>query len=131
MNSINPQDLSLPKTEKIAVQGTELDDSMPTRIVGERFIKGPITWDWISRACRLPGKAVHVALGVLLLAGITGKKTIQLSQKRLRELGAQRNAAYRGLEALEKEGLVSVERHCGRNSIVKIQEFTKEDRLRN
>ena len=37
------------------------------------FLRGPVSWPWLSRAGRLPGRALHVALAIRLWTGI--KKT--------------------------------------------------------
>ena len=88
---------------------------------GEKFLKGPIPWNWLCKASSLPGKAFHVAIGIWHLAGLSkGNRTFTLSQKTLRELGLKRNAVYRSLAALESEGLIKVVRHTGRNSNVTI-----------
>jgi hypothetical protein len=82
---------------------------------GEHFLKGPISWSWLARAARLPGKALHVGVAVWRLAGMKKAATVSLSLSGLRdEVGVERDAARRGLEALEKAALVHVERHTGR-----------------
>ena len=43
---------SLPKKEKL----------LPRHRQGEKFLKGPIPWDWLTKAAQLPGHALHVAL---------------------------------------------------------------------
>ena len=92
------------------------DRSRVVKLRMGRFIKGPIDWDWICRAAPAGGhgRALDVALALLLEHGIKGENTIALSYKRLSELGVDRHAARRGLAALEKAGLVTVERHPGR-----------------
>jgi hypothetical protein len=90
----------------------------PKHKQGEKFLKGPIPWKWITEAARLTGRALHVAIAVWFLAGLTIKRTIKLSPTVLRELGVKRRTGYRALEALEKAGLVSVKRHVGRSPIV-------------
>ena len=121
MNSLNPQALSLPKPEKPAVQDGNYTKELPTHFPGKRYFAGPIPWDWLCAASRLPGKAVNVALGIWHLGRLTKKKTVRLSQKTMRELGINRNAVYRGLENLEKAGLIHVDRQCGKNSIITIR----------
>ncbi len=48
---------------------------------------------------------------------------IALSVSKLLLLGVSRHAAYRGLTALEDEGLVSVDRHRGRKPRVTVIEI--------
>ena len=87
---------------------------------GEKFIKGPIPWYWVIIAARQPGRALHVALALWFTAGIKGTRTVALSRDLLASLGLDRHAAYRGLNALEKCGLVSLVRAPGRHPVVTI-----------
>lgn len=120
MNLLTLKALSLPEPEELPVKQIEEKDALPTNFRGKKFLKGPISWDWICRAARLRGRSLHVAMGIWHLAGITRGRTMKLSQKVLRELGLNRNAAYRGLAELEKDGLVRVRRRTGQNSEVTI-----------
>ena len=90
------------------------------------FLKGPISWTWLSAAARLPGRALHVALSIRLLTGIKKSSRIALSVSKLLLLGVSRHAAYRGLTALEAEGLVSVDRHRGRKPMVTVIEIESD-----
>jgi hypothetical protein len=87
---------------------------MPRHRPGEAFLKGPIPLQWLARAVSLTGKALHVAIAIWFLAGMKRLPTVSLQPSVLRHFGIKRHAAYRGLTALEKAGLVSVERHRGR-----------------
>jgi hypothetical protein len=89
---------------------------------GEKFIKGPIPWNWITRAGCLPGKALQVAVTIWFLAGIKRTGTIQLSNKCLRDIGVNRYSKNRALKSLEINRLVAVERHKGRSPVVTILE---------
>jgi hypothetical protein len=93
---------------------------------GEKFLKGPIPWNWLRKAAHQPGKTFHVAIVVWFLAGICRKKSVRLEKKALRELGLNRHAAYRGLKALEKVGLICVERHPGHSPIVTVNDLKNE-----
>ncbi|MEN9722595.1 MAG: hypothetical protein RJB38_581 [Pseudomonadota bacterium] len=93
----------------------------PRHQLGEQFLKGPIPWNWLKLAARQPGRALHVAIILWLIANMTKKATVRLSGKRLRELGVDRNAAYRGLKRLEEARLVEVSRHVGRQPIVTLR----------
>jgi hypothetical protein len=92
--------------------------SLPRHRKGEKFLKGPIPWDWLIHAGKLPGKALHVANVIWFQAGIKNCRTIALSCKNLTDMSVERNAIYRGLAALESVGLISVIRHRGRLSEV-------------
>ena len=90
------------------------------------FLKGPVSWTWLSTAARLPGRALHVALGIRLFTGIKKTRRIALSVSWLSQLGVSRHAAYRGLKALEDRGLVSVDRHRGRKPLVTVIEIESD-----
>jgi hypothetical protein len=87
---------------------------------GQKFLKGPIPWEWLSKAATRPGKALHVAIVVWHLANLNRSRTIKLSGKRLREFGVNRYSAYRGLRQMQRARLVKVIRHSGRLPIVTI-----------
>jgi hypothetical protein len=122
MDALDPKRLSLPPgTGRAAVA----NQKPPRHKQGERFLKGPIPWTWLSRAAQAQerGKALHVGNALWFLAGVKRKRTVTLSSRPLRELGVKRHAVYRALRALEKAGLVSVERHPGRQPVVTILEI--------
>jgi hypothetical protein len=96
------------------------DKSLPRHRHGQRFLKGPVPWDWLTRAAQLGGSALHVGLALWHLAGMIKANEIKLSGKVLMELGVSRYSGYRGLATLEVAGLVSVERHTGRQPVVTI-----------
>lgn len=93
---------------------------LPRHQRGERFLKGPIPWSWLAQAARQPGRALHVALVLWFWAGIKGRVEVPMPTTQVRSLGVSRYAAYRGLAALEKAGLVEVRRHRGRTPLVTI-----------
>src|SRR5262249_2862800 len=106
----------------------------PRHSPGERFLKGPIPWNWLKSAARLPGHALQVALAVWQKAGMRRNATVPLSLSQLEEeLGVKRDAARRGLEALEGAKLVKVERRLGRKSLVTLLSWPdagpREERL--
>jgi hypothetical protein len=81
---------------------------------GTKFLKGPIPWDWLQRAAREKGRALHVGVVLWFLAGIAKCSTVKLPSKVLVGCGLDRMTAWRGLRALEVAGLVTVVRHRGR-----------------
>jgi DNA-binding transcriptional ArsR family regulator len=89
-----------------------------TRSGAKQFLKGPVPWAWIVRASQLPGKALVIGLCLWRLKGTTGKSSIPLSNSELRPFGIDRAAKSRGLAALEKAGLITVNRKQGRWPIV-------------
>lgn len=57
---------------------------------GQKFLRGPIPWDWLSGAARLPGKALQVGLAIWHLAGLKNAMTVELSRVPLESLGVTR-----------------------------------------
>src|SRR5262245_35663282 len=84
----------------------------------EPFLRGPLSWTWLTRAARLPGRAIHVGLVLWRRAGLRKTKVVKLSYADLISMGVTVSSAKRGLARLELDGLVSVVRHPGRNPIV-------------
>jgi DNA-binding transcriptional ArsR family regulator len=101
----------------------------PRHREGERFLKGPIPWQWLCSASRLPGKALHVAIALWHLAGMTGSETVRLATSVLKPLGVSRYSGYRALRALEEAGLIAVTRRRGRNPIVRLLDSPDRGRV--
>ena len=117
---MDPRSLSLPIRPAPSKR-----DKAPRHKGGERFLRGPIPWDWLcgAAAASKGGAAIKVALALWHISGLNRQaKTVVLTGKVLRELGVERHAGYRGLEALETAGLVAVDRHPGRRPVVTILE---------
>jgi hypothetical protein len=93
---------------------------LPHHKAGEKFLKGPIPWEWICIAARLGGKSLHVSLELWHAAFITRSACVRLSMRKLECLGVLRHAAYRALRNLQKAGLIEVQRHVGRLPVVTI-----------
>jgi len=68
----------------------------------------------MGEAARLPGQALAVTLAIWFRRGIERKDTFPLYPSALRRFGVSRWSGYRALAALEKRGLVSVNRKQGR-----------------
>ena len=66
--------------------------------------------DWIQRAARLKGKALHCALALAYRSGLKKSKTVRLSNRLLADFGVKRTTGYNALKELEKAGLISVTR---------------------
>ena len=93
----------------------------PRHRAGERFLRGPIPMDWICAAARATGhgSGFKVAIALWHSSGLNRQaKTVKLSGSVLRDMGVERHAGYRGLVALERAGLVSVERRSGQSPVV-------------
>lgn len=85
-----------------------------------RFLKGPIPWDWLTKAASLPGKTLHVALELWRESGCKKSPNINVSPSGLRKLGVSRETGYHCLNRLEAAGLIEVERRRGRSARVTI-----------
>ena len=94
--------------------------SLPGPKRGEHFLQGPIPWPWLSRAGRLPGRTLHVAIAIWHIAFMNKNPTVAVSNKILQSLDVDRYAKSRSLELLEKADLISVQRRTGRNPVVTI-----------
>ena len=123
MDPFDPKSLALPTRGG----GCSVSRKPPRHRQGEKFLKGPIPWEWLAEAANQPGRAIHVGIALWHLSFIKSDRTVALSGKLLNELGVDRSAGYRALIALEKTGLVSVQRHIGKNPVVTILEFKKPD----
>jgi hypothetical protein len=74
----------------------------------------------------LPGKAFHVAAAIWYQAGLRSSYHVRVSTRLMREFGIDRWVMYRALTALEKAGLIEVERHSGLQPRVTIQEISNQ-----
>ena len=86
------------------------------------FLKGPIPLDWLQRAARLSGKALHVGNALWFRSGIERSRTVKLTNVLLQQFGVDRHAKARALRQLEAAGLVAVSRKPGRSPMVTILE---------
>ena len=85
----------------------------PRHRPGSWFLKGPIPGDWLSKAARLPGHALHVGLALWYLAGLRKTETVKPTWQTWERFGVSPDSALRGLRALEQSRLVSVVRNRG------------------
>ncbi len=103
--------------------------SVPRHRGGELFVRGPIPWAWLTAAARLPGCALHVGIVLWLESGFRTSAVVALSQQRLRDLGVDRYAGYRGLLRLEQADLVDVRRRPGRLAVVTLRRPAAQGRV--
>ena len=80
----------------------------------------PAEIDWLTKAARLPGRSLHLAVLLVYLAKAANTRQVELSNSASQQFGLDRNAKYRGLCWLEEAGLVRVERKIGRSPAVTI-----------
>src|SRR5262249_8894681 len=105
---------------KLAVSALDLPGSKPE--LKHRPLYGPVPWPWWFPGFKLPGKALQVAVVCWLLAGWERSAEFELKVDDWAEFGLPRFSAYRGLQALEGAGLVSVVRRSGQSPVVEILE---------
>lgn len=107
-----------------ALSGTQLIWDMASRTFvmpsrqRSKFLKGPVPWDWIERAARLPGKALVVGLALWRLSGATKSTTIRLGNSEMSALGVDRSAKSRALKALAAADLISIDQKPGKMPVV-------------
>jgi hypothetical protein len=77
------------------------------------FLKGPVSMEWLSMAAKLSGKALHLAVAIQWLAGMSPAQKLKITAKTLELLGVSKDAYRDGLRRLEEAELVSVERRVG------------------
>lgn len=119
MHAFDPERFRLPAG---AVGQAKPKARLPRHKAGERFLRGPIPWRWLETAGKLPGKALHVAIAVWLLNSLKRGRPAKWEPATAETLGVGRHAAYRGLAALERAGLIAVDRRNGRCPVVTILE---------
>lgn len=115
--------------EKLAFPATNLKHvHAPRHRAGEYFLRGPIPMAWLNAAARASGAGagIKVALVLWFLSGVKRQaRTFKLEPGALRRIGVDRHAGYRGLQRLEKAGLVSVQRRAGQAPTVTLLEVPK------
>lgn len=79
----------------------------------QRFILGPISFDWMQKANALPGKAGAVGLALWFIKGVKRSSTFAATAEAEALAGCSRQAFARGLDALESRGLISIVRRPG------------------
>ena len=124
-----PIDLDKYRLPAEALKSPKLPKRAPRPRRGEQYLRGPIPWPWLSAAARLPGKTLHVAVAIWFVAGLKNNRTIRFRPAVGRGLGLSRYAAYTGLAALEKLGLIQVDRQRGRSPIITIVDVGFRDQI--
>lgn len=80
-----------------------------------KFIAGPIDVSWVVQASHLGVKALLVGLSLWHLKKLRQADTFTVSNLMLQEWGVQPDAKSRSLRALERAGLIRVERQGKRS----------------
>jgi DNA-binding transcriptional ArsR family regulator len=83
--------------------------------IRNKFIKGPLDFVWLSEARQLGVTALWVGLGLWFLRGLRRSNSFIVSNLIMHEWGVQPDAKARAIGALEKAGLITVERRGKRS----------------
>jgi len=116
MNNLDPFDPSRWQTTApfAVIERNGIGPPATSRRIQGKFLRGPISWDWLLSAMKLPGKAVHVGLMLWLEVGLQKSMTIHFCLSRAVRQGIPINTARRAVHALERAGLIVVKRLPGR-----------------
>jgi hypothetical protein len=85
-----------------------------------KFLKGPISWTWLRRAMRLPGKSLGIGLMLWRESGCVKDRTVRFCLARAAGEGIPTTTARRAIRELERAGLVTILRKPGRGLEVTI-----------
>lgn len=107
MNEIKPEDVDL-----IYSTGQPSAPAHRFKVEG-KFLRGPISMDWLDAARALPGRAIHVGIEIWHWRYVKKSMSVKINLSRMGRFGVTRPTASRGLQALESAGLVRVERGPG------------------
>jgi len=118
MNGIDPREYALKESfvipkGKVRVKGK--------RYLNVSFVKGPLPLPWLAKAGTLGGKALLVGLCLWYMDGMRQQKTFRIGGGDINKLvGISKEAALRGVQKLEKVGLIFVLREPGCKLVVTI-----------
>ena len=121
MNISNIADSSVPvkRLRLSPVTGT-LVETKPTAL----FLKGPVPLNWITKAAKLPGKALALGIALWWLKGMSKGGEVKVTKTALNALNVSRDALYDGLKRLEEANLITVLRKPGKRPLVNIVQVT-------
>jgi DNA-binding transcriptional ArsR family regulator len=83
-----------------------------------KFIAGPVDVCWVCQASHLGVKALLVGLALWHVRGLRQTNTFIVSNLMMRGWGIKPDAKSRALRALEKAGLIRIERRGKRSPLV-------------
>jgi len=87
----------------------------------DEFVAGPIPVSWLAAAVAVSPTAAVVGLAVWFRSGCERSRTVKIGRTTWSRFHISRFQAHRALHALEAAGLVTVERHRGRNPVITIR----------
>jgi hypothetical protein len=129
-NTWDPNYLRLDQTRVVRLKGRLRRGRQPPP-VRDKFIAGPIYVSWVCQASRLGVKSLLVGLALWHLKGLRRDNGFLVSNLMLQEWGIQPDAKRRALRALEKAGLITVERRGKRSPRVTLVGGTTSNGGRN
>jgi len=83
-----------------------------------KFIAGPVDVSWVCQASHLGVKALLVGLALWHLKGLRKTDTFIVSNLVLEDWGILPDAKWRALRALERAGLIRIDRRGRRSPVV-------------
>ena len=92
------------------------------RVTYDRYLKGPVPWDWLLAAANCGGSALVVGLVVWREHGMNPDLPAVISSTKTGEFCVDRKTIYRALVALENAGLIEVTRAHGRAARVRVKD---------
>lgn len=100
------------------------ESTRPTTFRPKLNLKIPrsIRLDILEAATGIPGKALHLLIGIWLLVTIRNAPTVPLSRRTMQRVSVSRFAATDALRRLENAGILKVQRNPGRSSSVTLLE---------
>ena len=105
--------------EKFRLRDTGSIKEVPTVDLRKgKFIKGPIPANWMAEVYKLPASAIKIGLALWYVSGLKKSTTFRLTTKQLEDFYIDRQTKYRGLQHLEKAGLIEVKSQAGKNPTV-------------
>lgn len=87
-----------------------------------KFIKGPIDAKWVSMAIMQGLPAATISWVIWYLKGFKKRSNFKLTNKEMGRWNISANTKYKGLDQLEKAGLISITKKAGANPIIRILE---------
>lgn len=100
--------------------GAPRTDCPPCPRSKERYLRVSVPWlRWATAGVK--GKsAVLTALVLAHVCGLTRSSTVEVKRTILKDFGLSRQGYYRGLAALERSGVIRVERRPGKRVVVEL-----------
>jgi hypothetical protein len=103
-----------------AAAGAPVTSRPPRPAAKDHFLKGPVPMPWLRTVATQAAQSMAVAVFIWYLAGLKKSAEFAVPTGKVEEYGVNRYKLYRDLAALQKAGLIAVERHKGRHARVKL-----------